>query len=751
MFFPLLRRLAFTALLLALPLLAPTATRADALAEVDPRIGVLANGSTVIGPTLPNGSIHPSPDTPGGAHDGYHPDRPIRGFSQTHVSGTGWGQYGNFLISPQIGLATVPAEHESPKADEKAEAHQYQVRLTRYDILAQFAPTRHAALYRFTFPASDQAHVLLNATHHIPGDISTAMFGHLRRPIPSELTLAADGRSLSGQSRYPGGFGGPYTLYFYAEFDHTPAAFGTWRDATTQPGATTITSSGEQEHLGTYARFATTAGQTVQMKIAVSFLSVEKARAFLAAEIPGWDYATVRDAAAQAWRDALAAITIEGGTPEQRILFNTALYHAQIMPRDRTGEFARFAPDAPMWDDHYAIWDTWRTLYPLHALIRPDIVRDTINSFIERQRVDGSVPDIFIAGVNQFREQGGNGVDQIIADAYAKKIPGIDWEKAYAVLQHNADHRRTGAAFDRKGAPAPYRELGWIPAEEKDVMSVSFTQEYAQNDYSAGLVAAGLGKTDDARRYFARSQKWENLWNPATESDGFTGFMMPRQADGTWIEFDTKIYPGSWQPYFYEANSWTYSFFAPHQPERLIALMGGPERFVARLQYALSKNLLNLGNEPSFLIPQLFHHVGRPDLAAKTIHEITGTKFTLRGYPGDEDSGAMSSYYIWSKIGLFPNAGQDLYYVNGPAFPRIVVRRPGHPDLEITRSGTGFYVASASLNGNPLDRSWLRHAELTAATRLTFTMSETPTPWGRAQLPPPAIPPELEITIPTLP
>ncbi len=740
MLLPLPRSLAFASLLLALPLLTHAATPADVLAEIDPRIGVLALGSTVIGPSLPFGSIHPSPDTPGGGHDGYAPNKPIRGFSQTHVSGTGWGQYGNFLISPQIGLATVPAEHESDKADEKAEAYQYQVRLTRYDILAQFAPTRHAALYRFTFPASEQAHILLNATHHIPGDISNMMFRHLRRPVPSELTLAADGRSLSGQSRYPGGFGGAYTLYFYAEFDQAPAAFGTWRDATTQPGATAIASSGEQEHLGTYARFVTTAGETVQMKIAISFLSVAKARASLQAEIPAWDYAAVRDAAAQAWRDALASIAIEGGTPAQRTIFNTALFHTQIMPRDRTGEFARFAPTAPMWDDHYAIWDTWRTLYPLHALIRPDVVRDTVASFIERQRVDGAVPDTFIAGVNQFREQGGNGVDQIIADAYVKKIPGIDWEKAYAVLQHNADHRRTGSAFDRRGAPAPYRDLGWIPAVEKDVMSVSFTQEYAQNDYSAGLVAAGLGKTDDARRYFARSQQWQNLWNPATESDGFTGFMMPRQADGTWVEFDTKKYPGSWMPYFYEANSWTYSFFAPHQPERLIALIGGPERFIARLQHALARNLLKLDNEPSFLIPQLFHYVGRPDLAARTLHEITSKNFTLRGYPGDDDSGAMSSYYVWSKIGLFPNAGQDIYYLNGPAFPSAVVRRPDHSPLTITRTGTGIYIASARIDGRPLDRSWLRHGELSAAERLEFTMSDTPTDWARGTPPPVAMP-----------
>ena len=189
---------------------------------------------------------------------------------------------------------------------------------------------------------------------------------------------------------------------------------------------------------------------------------------------------------------------------------------------------------------------------------------------------------------------------------------------------------------------------------------------YAYNDFAAAEVAASLGKTNDASLFYARSRKSQYLWNPDVESDGFKGFIMPRKADGTSAEFDAKKYPGSWRNYFYEASSWTYSYFAPHQPGRLIELMGGPDQFIARLQHALDAKLLELDNEPSFLIPQLFHHVGRPDLAVKSLQKIITDKFSLRGYPGDDDSGAMSSYYIWAKLGLFPNAGQDLYYLNGP-------------------------------------------------------------------------------------
>lgn len=723
---------------LAAPAALYAAPGPDLLRHVDPRIGVLGDGATVIGPAMPFGSIHPSPDTIDGDNDGYKPDRDIRGFSQLHVSGTGWGQYGNFMISPQVGLATLPDAHDSPKADERAEAHQYKVTLARYDIVTEVAPTARAAIYRFTFPRTDKAHLVLDVLQHLPGDIATFMMPQMKRPVSGNVTLAADGRSLSGQGSFPGGFGGPYTAYFYAELDRAPSAFGTWRQGQAHAGKLTMSSQGSLDHIGAYMRFDARAKAAVQMKIGVSFLSVDKARQSLKAEIPGWRYGAVRDAGAARWRSALDTIAVKGGSDTEKTIFYTALYHAQIMPRDRTGEFARFGASVPMFDDHYAIWDTWRTLYPLLTLIRPDMVRDTVNSFIERQRVDGTVPDSFIAGVPKFGEQGGNGTDMIIADAHARGITGVDWTKAYEVMKHNADQRRTGAAFDNPAkGPGRYRELGWIPA---GIMSTSMSLEYAYNDFAAAQLALALGYRDDAKRYGERSRKWTSLWNPDTESDGYRGFTMPRSEDGTWIAFDTKKYPGSWKPYFYEANAWTYSYFAPHQVERLVGLMGGRERFIARLEHALEKDLIALFNEPSFLIPQLFHYVGRPDLAAKWMHKITGERFTLKGYPGDDDSGAMSSYYIWGKLGLFPNAGQDLLFLNGPAFDNARVKRPGQAPLEIAKSGNGIYIASVTLDGKPLTRSWLRHTELNGKTRLAFVMSDTPTSWATMGQPPPSLP-----------
>ncbi|QBE61931.1 GH92 family glycosyl hydrolase [Pseudoduganella lutea] len=730
-------RIRLTPIALALAAL-PLHAIADPLRHVDPRIGVVGDGATVIGPSLPFGSVHPAPDTARGDNDGYRPDQPIRGFSQLHVSGTGWGQYGNFLISPQVGLNTVPGTYDSAKADERAEAHQYSVRLTRHGIGAELAPTRNAVIYRFRFPASDDAHIVFDAVQHIPGHINESMMAQYRTPVPARLELSADGRSLSGHARFPGGFGGPYQAYYYAEIDRAPSAFGTWRDKALQPGARRIDSSGTLEHLGSYGRFDTRDGRPVTMKIAVSFRSVEHARATLAREIPGWNYEAVRDAGARHWREALGAIDVQGGTDAERTIFYTALYHAHVMPRDRTGQFERFPDTAPMWDDHYAIWDTWRTLYPLYALIRPDVVRDTVNSFIARQQADGAVPDTFIAGVPQFREQGGNGTDMIIADAHAKGIAGVDWHKAYEVIRHNADRRRTGPHFDNPGkGPGPYRELGWIPA---GIMSNSMSLEYSYNDFAAAQVAEALGQADDARRWRERSRKWTSLWNPDAADAGFQGFTMPRKADGTWIDVDTRKYGGSWKPHFYESNAWTYSYFVPHQAAMLVERMGGRQRFIERLEYAFANNLIDTFNEPSFLVPQLFHYVNRPDLSARWLQRITGEKFTLKGYPGDDDSGAMSSYYVWSRLGLFPNAGQDVYFLNGPAFDALAVRRPGKADLQITRSGEGIYVAGVTLDGKPHERSWLRHAELDRTHRLHFTMSAMPTAWATRSAPPPSMP-----------
>ena len=713
---------------------------------VNPNIGVLGNGdgSVVIGPTLPHGSVHPSPDTAAGGEAGYRSDKPIRGFSQLHASGTGWGKYGNLLLSPQIGLAVASDGHDSPKADEEAECYSYRVRLSRYNIVTELSPTQHAAIYRFTFPASDQAHLMLDLGAQIPGQLGTQPGDG--KVVDSEVHLDAKDGSFSGSSRYSGGFGGgEFTVYFYGEMKQRPVEFGTWKNAAILSNSTSERWVKENDRVGSWWRFSTKSSEPVLLKIGVSLRSVERAREYVTREIPAWDYELVRASARQAWNEALGSIAIKGGDETQKTLFYTALYHAQIMPRDRTGDIEGFPADQAMWDDFYATWDIWRTKFPLMLWIDPAMVRGSISSFHARLEADGQVRDTFVAGYGgrgseaarwpftgprgTQADQGGNDVDNIIADAYVTGLRGVDWEKAYEVLKFDAEQERQGNFAE---GVEDYRRQGWI---RSGIMSVSNTLEYAYNDYAIAQVASGLGKKDDAQRYLARASQWQNLFNPAIESDGYKGFTMPRDLNGAWIPFDPKQYPGSWKNYFYEGNSWTYSLFAPHQVGRLIELMGGPAMFAKRLDHANSVPLIDFFNEPGFLAPTLFHYAGRPDLSSKWMHRFA-ERYTLRGYPGDDDSGAMSSYYVWVSMGIFPNAGQDIYLLSGPLYDKIIAHRPEDGLLTITRRGKGEYIASATINGKPLDRAWVHHREINGNTVLAFRMSVQPTDWGKKVLPP---------------
>ena len=356
----------------------------DLAKYVDPRIGVIDTGSNcVIGPQVPFGSINPSPDTPNGDHDGYNPNEPIRGFSQLHASGTGWGKYGQILVSPQTGLAVGETEHDSPKSNELAQAFEYAVRLAKYDIKAEFTPTHHAALYRFTFPQSDDAYILIDVTHNIPMDIATYVGGRVSAGEVAIDTVNAN--KMSGYGRYTGGFGsGDYNVYFAAEFNIPAEKYGTWKNGEIAAGSAFSKISKQDDRIGGYFHYSMAADEIILIKIAISMESVEQARAYLADEIPDWNYDAVKTACKAKWDDALSSILIDNASEKEMKIFYTALYHTMVMPRDRTGDFKNWADDIPHWDDHYAVWDTWRTVFPLMALIRSAMVRDNILSFIER-------------------------------------------------------------------------------------------------------------------------------------------------------------------------------------------------------------------------------------------------------------------------------------------------------------------------------------------------------------------------------
>ncbi len=699
---------------------------------VDNFIGIRdKNSSCILGPQLPQGNISPSPQTaPGDIKwdmDGYVMGQPIRGFGQLHVSGTGWGKYGQVFISPQLGLAIGETEHDSPKANETATPFQYSVLLSRYGIKTDIAPTLHSAIYRFTFPKSDKANLLLDVSHNIT-DIATVMKSKGGNFLGGEVTFSnPDGTELKGFGNYTGGFSnGPYKIFFCIRLSKAPQSKGTFINGKINQEQLAENAKKVEDRIGAYVQFSTTEKEAVYMKVAVSMKSIEQATARLCAEIPAWDYNKVIENARKIWNKELGKIKVEGDSESEKQIFYTALYHSSIMPRDKTNDMIGFDKDVPVWDDHLAVWDTWRTLYPLKVLLNPDMVSGTINSFIARLKKNGRVKDAYVAGNDMLAEQGGNNIDNIIADAYVKGIKGVDWNEAYKLMKHNADNERNGISYGKADSSKMYKELGWIPAGK---MSCSVTLEYAYNDFCAAQMAKKLGTEADYQKYLNRSGQWVNLWNPEAESDGFKGFIAPKKLNEGFIPINLKKNWGSWKDYFYEGSSWTYSYFTPHQFEKLVELSGGKELFAKKLQYAFEHNLIDYGNEPAFLAVHAFHYADRSDLASFYIRRLMKERFTLEGYNENEDSGAMSSWYVFSSLGFFPNAGQNIYYLTGSSFPKITITLGNGKVLTIiskNASDKNIYIQSCKINGKTWNNSWFTHQDIENGGKIELVMGEKP-------------------------
>lgn len=676
---------------------------------VDMFMGNRGESNCVIGPQLPHGSVNPSPQTPGGENDGYDPTRPIRGFGQLHVSGTGWGRYGQLLISPQIGFSADEQGHDSPKSDESARPYCYAVTLDRYGIRAELAPTHNAAIYRFGFPASDDANILLDVAHNIPQHIKPEIGG---RFLGGAISYDERTGLIGGWGSYKGGFGSgaPYKVYFAAALDRMPRSV-------------TVADEGDGKLYARIALAPLAEPDTVRMKIAVSLRSESNARRLLAEQIPDFDFERVRERARRIWDERLGSIRIDTDADTARRIFYTALYHSFLMARDRTGDDPYTDSDVPHLDDHYCIWDTWRTKYPLMTLLDEEYVARSINSFIARFERTGACQPTYTSSLEWEAKQGGDDVDNVIVDAWLKGVEGVDWQRAYRIVRHHALRTRS----------PEYLQRGWQP-ERGAPMSCSATLEYAYNDHCASLMAEGMGDRETARMLAQRSLSWEQLFDPALESDGFSGFIAPRRADGERIGIDPKKNYGSWVEYFYEGNSWAYTLFTPHCFDRLIELCGGPEHMVERLRHGFDRGLIDLGNEPGFLAPYIFTHCARADLTSEYVARIRDTRFSLeRGYPGNEDSGAMGAWYVFTSVGLFPNAGQEIYYLVAPRFERSELTTGRGKRIVIEARGLSAerrYIGSVTLDGRPLDRAWLRHDEIADGAHIVLDMSATPNPFA---------------------
>jgi len=601
----------------------------------------------------------------------------------------------------------------SPLADVSATCCAYRARLTRWDTRCTVVPAAHSAIYRFEFPAHEDARLVFNVARKI---------GKLGLTNGAVRVDAATG-AITGGGVFDGNWNpAPYRLYFCAKVDAAPAGFGVWRGDAEQDGVASAATA-RREPLGAWLRFDARRTRVVRLKIAVSFVSVERAAQWLDREIPAWDLDGLEAAAGRAWDEALASVEVSGLSNEEMRLFYTHLFHAFVQPRDRTGDADGWPVDAPCWDDHYTLWDTWKTLFPLMAIVRPEMVAGNVRSFVERLRRNGQCAAAYIQGKEYRVGQGGDEADNVIADAYAKQIPGVDWHAAWEVLEANANRRTE-----------EYRTKGYVPHKSKHdycgrMKSGSGTLAFAYNDWCAAQVAAGLGKTDEAARLLARSANWRNVWDASLTDSGFSGFVRARNDDGSFQPTESRK---GYNTDFYEGTCWQYSYVIPHDVPGMIEAMGGKARFIDRLQFALKNDLIDFGNEPSFMTIWLFDHVQRPYLASYWADKLRA-KFTKDGPPGDDDSGAMGSLYVFLNAGFFPFAGQDVYYLHGPRAARFVFRAPGGPAFTVAAENAGgrnLYIQSATLNGRALNEPVIRHRDIVAGGTLAFVMGDQPSAWG---------------------
>lgn len=758
------RRVLALALALALGAsgLASAQSAPELLAKVDPFVGVdgggVTGGNTVPGAGAPFGFVSLSPDTTNADTNGYDSRSPIMGFSYTHVSGTGGsGKYGNFRVTPTVGPVRVNHLHYG-KTDERASPGYYTVGLGNTDaerIKVELTASRRVGFQRLTYPAVAESNLIFDVSSVI------AMRGRGQRVRLAKVELIDD-HTLAGEVTVEGGWNPtPYTLYFHAVTDRPAKAFGAWKAGQgwmeTKPGVgrseggAQVKSAANRQglmieydterefsnRLGAYLTFDTTTNRQVQMKLAVSFVSAEKARANLAEEMPGWDFDAYHAATAAQWSDALAKIKVEGGSDEQQRIFYSALYRSHTMPHDLSGENVWWKSDEPHYEDFYTLWDTFRTLHPLLTVIQPQRQRDMIRSLIDTYKHTGWMPDSRIAGANGMTQGGSNG-DILIADAVTKKLGGFDVNLAYEAIRKNGEVD-SDQPFLQGRVLKDYLKLGYVPFTE--TRSASRTLEYAYDDYAIGVVAKALGKTEDAKRYIARSGNWKNLW------DDSIGCIRPRYPNGEWVEnySCTYEYPDRsgpwWDAVFYEGNSLQYSSFVPQDVAGLMAKTGGPQGFVKWLDHLFDGHY-SQSNEPDLLAPYLYIHAGRPDRTHEIARGLMAKHYRLSrtGLPGNDDAGAMSSWYVWNAIGLYPNAGQPYYYIASPVFSRSVIALEGGKTFEVrapTTSEANRYVTGAKLNGKPLDRAWISHDELAKGGVLELTLGATPTGWASRFTPPP--------------
>lgn len=772
--------------------------RSPLTSYVNPFVGTKAanqprngNGNTFPGPVLPNGMIRLGPDTfpiaftfpvggnPSGAYD-YDADR-IHGFSLTRMSGAGCSTYHDVPITPTTApvttspvtgpqAATVAEQYVSSFShdDESASPGYYRVGLTqpsgdRIDV--RLTSTARAAVARFRFPASTAASLLINAAASAGGN------DH------AEIAIDPERNEVTG-STSSGGFCvsmDTYTLYFAIVFDRPFTAHGTWRGQTLQPGSTATSDSlpgpsfasvvaGPRAQAGGYVTFDATSDHTVEMRVAISYVSVAAARQNLAAETRRRTFEQIRRAARTTWDRALASVRVRGGSLAERRRFYTALYHALIEPRtfsDADGSYLGMDGQVhrrigrTQYTD-FSGWDAYRTQMPLLAILRPRVARDVARSLVADAQQSGWLPKFSVAG-SHASVNTGDPAPPAIAGIYAFGARDFDTHAALNAMVKGATVTgQTASGYVERPGLEAYRTLGYVPHELNGNIlthdgnlltrespgivlgSAATTLEYAAADFATSQLARALGDATTCRTLLALSRSWRNLFNATT------GYIEPRFGSGLFIPgYDPSFNDALSSQGFYEGTSAQYTWMVPFDPRGLFEMLGGVQEasrrldaFLAQLNAGQGGANANLGNEPNSNAPWLYNWLGQPFKTQAVVRRTLAELYPddLVGFPGNDDLGQMSAWYVMSAIGLYPAIpGTDVLALGSPLFPKITLRL-ARGDVVLRARGASpdvRYVDGLKLGGRRYNRPWLRFADIASGARLDYGMSSTPNPaWG---------------------
>lgn len=716
----------------------------DPTLYADPLFGV--GSATSAGPTLPAGSIHPSPETLENDCGGYLRNQPIVGFGHAYISGSGGTKcYGNYLLTPMVDTVEIHREKQASFAVEGSEiarCYEYCVELEN-GIRAKMTPAHNAAIHTFEYPAGKEASFLIDIAHKL--DIDASMKNGYLTIDPATKRIWGGGLHFGNWSRID------WEMFFAMEFDADFEEIGTMVGEELTPlegdGVLTVQIDNEQR-LGAYVKFgkALPEGMTVKVKLAISFESAERAQEFLAEQIPAFDYDAVKEAAKAAWQESLGVIELN--TKDEALLrrFYTAMYHMNIQPRNRMD-------DHGFWDDFHTLWDSWKTVFPMYCLLYPDKMGAIIDSFIDRAKkneAEGNgivIADEFLAAKEFPAGQGGNDAENAIVDAFLKGIAlkKYTWKDAYQVLLQSAEKMRSPEYVEKGYAAEVKTTVTGVPYTWRFKFAAA-TMGFALNDKAVATMAKEMGTEEEYQKYEKRSKNWRNVWNMDIVSEGFKGFPQSLTPDGTFEEgFDPH---GGFNKHFYEATGWDASYINYNDVSGLVEIMGGPEIFTERLLWACEHSVnyynddggkegyLNFTNEPSFHIPWFFctDEIKRPDLAAKVIDGVIARFSQQNDYPGDEDNGGMSSYYVFLMCGFFPYATTRNYYLHGTRVEKITFHLGNGKDFTVTGENVGgenIYVQSATWQGKEWNICKLTHDQILEGGELHFVMGSQPSDWAR--------------------